>query len=152
MVIISQFIRTKQAAAKLTPATPKTGKSSTFNETDINLDDLFAQLIDELRRLKSIHAETALNTKAGSGGAKLKRNKPKKTKKIYKYYKRFSHTENECWELHPELNPKNKRVSKAIPEEISLIFTCIRLLTPPNGSSIQVPPATYARIRHYSPI
>src|SRR5436305_1073312 len=119
----SQSIRAKQAAAKSTPATPKSGQFSTSDETDIHLDDLFAQLIDESRRLRSIHAETALNTKAGSGGAKPKRNKPKKAKKICGHCKRSGHTEDECWELHPELNPKNKRVSGAIPEEVSLIST-----------------------------
>ena len=108
VAIISQSIRTKQVAAKSTPATPKTGESSTSDKTDINLDDLFAQLIDESRRLRSIHAETALNTKADSGRAKPKRNKPKKAKKIYGHYKKFGHTENKCWELHPKLNPKNK--------------------------------------------
>ena len=87
------------------------------------MDDLFAQLIDESRRLKSIYAETALNTKAGSGGAKPKRNKLKKAKKIYKYYKKFSYTKNKYWKLHSELNLKNKWVSKIIFEEVSLIST-----------------------------
>ena len=92
--MISQFIRTKQTAAKSTPAIFKTGKSSTFDKTDINLNDLFAQLIDESRRLKSIYAETALNTKADSKGAKPK--KGKKPKKVYRHYKKTSHTENQC--------------------------------------------------------
>jgi len=63
-------------------ATLKTGESFTSDETNINLDNLFAQLIDKLCRLKSIHAKTALNIKAGSGRAKPKRNKPKRLKKF----------------------------------------------------------------------
>ena len=39
------------------------------------------------------------------------------------HYKRSGYTENEYWELYPELNPKNKRVSRTIPEEVSLIST-----------------------------
>src|SRR5436305_13111488 len=83
VAIISQSIRTKQAAAKSTPATPKTGESSTSDDTDINLDDLFAELIDESRRLRSIHVKTALNAKANSGGAKPNKDKPKQTKRVY---------------------------------------------------------------------
>ena len=96
VAMISQSIRTKQAAAKSTPTIFKTSESSTSDKTNINLDDLFAQLIDESRQLRSIHTETALNTKDGSGGAKPKRNKPKKAKKICRHCKRSGYTKNEC--------------------------------------------------------
>ena len=45
--MISQFIQIKQAAAKSTPAIFKMGESFISDEIDINLNDLFAQLIDE---------------------------------------------------------------------------------------------------------
>ena len=121
VAMISQSIRAKQAEIKSAISTPQSGQSTSVDETDINLEDLFSQLIDESRRLRSIHAETALNTKAGSGGAKPK--KGKKPKKVCGYCKKTGHTEDQCWEKHPELDPKNKRVSEAILKEISLIFT-----------------------------
>ena len=37
--------------------------------------------------------------------------------------KKTGYIEDQCWEKHSELDPKNKRVSEAIPEEVSLIST-----------------------------
>jgi hypothetical protein len=57
--MINQFIRTSQS--------------------EINLDDLFFQLIDESRRLKSKeNKEIALNSKASSERAKPRKDKLKK--------------------------------------------------------------------------
>jgi hypothetical protein len=102
VAIISQSIRTSQV--------------------EINLDDLFSQLIDESRRLKSKEdKEMALNSKASSGGAKPKEDKPRKTKRACKHYKKSGHNEDKCWIKHPSLRPQNKTINEDTSEEISLI-------------------------------
>jgi hypothetical protein len=77
VAMISQFIRT--------------------NQSEINLDDLFFQLIDESRRLKSKeNKEIALNSKPSSGGAKPKEDKPRKTKRTCNHCRKSEHNENKC--------------------------------------------------------
>jgi predicted molibdopterin-dependent oxidoreductase YjgC len=75
VTIISQFIRT--------------------NQIKINLDELFSQLIDESRRLKSKEdKEMALNSKASSGEAKSKKDKPRKTKRTCSYCGKSGYNKN----------------------------------------------------------
>jgi hypothetical protein len=38
----------------------------------------------------------ALNSKASSGGAKPKEDKPRKTKRTYKHYKKLGYNEDKC--------------------------------------------------------
>ena len=94
VAMISQSIRTKQAAAKLTPGIFKIGESFTFDETDINLNDLFVQLINKSHQLKFIHTKIILNTKTSF--EKTKPKKGKKSKKVYEHCKKTGHTENQC--------------------------------------------------------
>ena len=92
------------------------------SQVEINLDDLFSQLIDESRRLKSKEdKEMALNSKASSGGAKPKEDKPKKTKRICNHCRKSGHNEDKCWIKHPSLRPQNKTINEDTPEEVSLI-------------------------------
>jgi hypothetical protein len=77
VAIISQSIRTSQK--------------------EINLDDLFSQLIDESRRLKSKEdKEMALNTKASSRQTNPNKDKFKKTKSAYNHCKISGHIEDKC--------------------------------------------------------
>jgi hypothetical protein len=103
--MISQFIRTSQS--------------------EINLDDLFFQLIDESRRLKSKKdKEMALNSKASSGGAKPKEDKLRKTKRTCNHCEKSGHNENKYWIKNPSLRPQNNSTpnkgNKDTPEEVSL--------------------------------
>jgi hypothetical protein len=106
VAMISQFIRTSQS--------------------EINLDDLFSQLIDESRRLKSKEdKEMALNSKASSGGAKPKKNKLRKTKRTCTHCRKSGHNENKCWIKNPSLRPQNNSTpnkgKEDTPEEVSLM-------------------------------
>ena len=107
VAMISQFIRTSQS--------------------EINLDDLFSQLIDESRRLKSKEdKEMALNSKASSGGAKPKKDKLRKTKRTYNHCGKSGHNENKYWIKNPSLRPQNNYTPKNkgkedTPEEVSLM-------------------------------
>jgi hypothetical protein len=92
------------------------------SQVEINLDELFSQLIDESRRLKSKKdKEMALNSKASSGGAKPKEDKLRKTKRVYKYCKKSGHNEDKCWIKHPSLRPQNKTKNEDTSEEVSLV-------------------------------
>jgi hypothetical protein len=79
-------------------------------------------LIDESRRLKSKEdKEIALNSKASSGGAKFKEDKPRKTKRTCNHYRKSEYNEDKCWIKHPLLRPQNKTINKNTSEEVSLI-------------------------------
>jgi hypothetical protein len=101
VTIISQFIRTSQS--------------------EINLNDLFSQLIDESRRLKSKeNKEMALNNKAISGGGKPKKNKLRKTKRTCNYCRKSGHNENKYWIKNLSLRLQNNNANENTPEKVSL--------------------------------
>jgi hypothetical protein len=71
------------------------------SQVEINLDDLFSQLIDESRRLKSKEdKKIALNSKASSGEAKPKEDKLIKIKRTCSYCRKSEYNENKCWIKH----------------------------------------------------
>jgi hypothetical protein len=87
------------------------------SQSEINLDDLFFQLIDESRRLKSKeNKEMALNSKASSGGAK-----PKKIKRTCNHCGKSGHNENKCWIKNLSLRPQNNKTKEDTPEKVSLM-------------------------------
>jgi hypothetical protein len=71
--------------------------SQTFQaqNNEINIEELFFQLLDESRRLKSKKLkETALVAKVGS---KKVQDRPKCS-----YYKKSGHIKSKCWQKYPE--------------------------------------------------
>jgi hypothetical protein len=66
-----------------------------MSQSEINFDDLFFQLIDESRRLKSKeNKEITLNNKASFREVKPKKDKLRKTKRTCNYYEKSEHNEN----------------------------------------------------------
>jgi hypothetical protein len=67
----------------------------------------------------------ALNSKASSGGAKPKEDKPRKTKRTCNHCRKSGHNEDKCWIKHPSLRPQNNstpnKANEDISEEVSLI-------------------------------
>jgi hypothetical protein len=63
----------------------------------------------------------ALNSKASSGGAKLKENKSRKTKRTCNHCGKSEHNENKYWIKNPSLRPQNNKTKEDTPEEVSLM-------------------------------
>ncbi|KAI9686313.1 MAG: hypothetical protein M1812_008598, partial [Candelaria pacifica] len=90
----------------------------------ISLSELFANLIDESKRVKyrdSENDKTALFTSAKNRykdyqkGNKVE--KPKRQKETCSYCKRGVHHIDKCWFKHPELRPSTKPKKDSSPEE-----------------------------------
>jgi hypothetical protein len=93
------------------------------SQSQVDLDQLFAQLVDESRRLKSKEdKEMALNSKTYSGGPNSK-DGPRKTKRTCNHCKKSGHIEEKCWIKHPALKTQKEsnKDKESQPEEVALI-------------------------------
>jgi hypothetical protein len=79
------------------------------NSNDINLDELFAQLIDESRRLKSRDNSRDINMALTFNTKPNRDNRPK-----CGYCHKTGHSESKCWKKHPKLRPAS--LNKANPD------------------------------------
>ena len=105
--------------------------SQLFRSSDgeISLDDLFSQLIDESRRLKSKNQDSEMalvsHPKPKQGGANAKKDKQEKQK--CKHCKKSGHPDTKCWKKFPHLRPEktksddNTTKEESDSNEVSLI-------------------------------
>ena len=90
--------------------------SQSYRASDIEIDliQLFSQLVDESRRIRAIEPiEMALPTSGTAIGTNPRKDKPKNGFKCL-YCKRTGHTEIKCWAKHPNLKPKRNNDSKGL--------------------------------------
>jgi hypothetical protein len=89
----------------------------------IDLANLFSQLIDEEKRIKSRNVDTEMampvQTQGGNqGGQNPRSNRPKCSN-----CGRKGHKIENCWKLHPEKRPKDKAPTNSQPEEANIAQT-----------------------------
>ena len=91
--------------------------SQTIRSTnlDVDLNLLFAQLLDESRRLKS-RGDVEMAMPIQGGGASNKANKPN-TKPKCNHCKKTGHKEDKCWVKNPDLKPQGNNNPKGKDQE-----------------------------------
>ena len=75
----------------------------------INLTELFANLVDESKRITTRNKKSVLYTQHDkTKPKKLGKHRVEKSQKKCPYCKKGNHKEDKCWFKHPELRPKPK--------------------------------------------
>ena len=75
------------------------------SQSEIVLDNLFAHLIDESRRLKSKEPDEMALTSQKSEYRNNQKSDANKSNKKCKYCKKSGHFESDCWKKYPDLTP-----------------------------------------------